>query len=295
MQQLQKRLATISTAHAALIFLLVGLLVVFYGYGVTQGQWHWHRFVDQLYSNLGIELVSISLTVLVIDGLNQRRHDRERKEELILQMGSPDKAFAVEAVRIIEQKGWLSDGSLEKAYLRGTNLSDANLSSADLHGAVLVESNLECVILMEADLHGAGLVDANLAGAVLSNVNLQDARLGKANLEDADLFEANLQCARLWSANLRGANLGSANLRDASLVDANLENADLTAANLSCADLSKANLKSACLDEIIVDNNTKLPDGTFWTLATDLTRFTNPDHAKFWRCEKPDSPAYRAN
>ena len=38
--------------------------------------------------------------------------------------------------------------------------------------------------------------------------------------------------------------------------------------------------------------DTRLPDGTHWTPDTDITRFTDPDHPRFWRSDDPESPAY---
>lgn len=70
------------------------------------------------------------LGVLVIDFANERGNTRERKEELILQMGSPNNDFAVEAVRILRLKGWLKDGSLEYASLIGANLQGAKIAHA---------------------------------------------------------------------------------------------------------------------------------------------------------------------
>src|SRR5690606_34681130 len=95
------------------------------------------QLVSDLYANGGAELLSIALTVLIIERLNRRRAEQERKDELILQMGSPDHAFAVEAARIMRQKGWLHDGSLQDADLVITNLKRANLGHANLQAAVL--------------------------------------------------------------------------------------------------------------------------------------------------------------
>jgi hypothetical protein len=63
------------------------------------------------YANVSTELGSIAITVLIIDSLNQRRMTRQEKAELVLQMSSPDNAFAQEAVRRLRARGWLKDGS----------------------------------------------------------------------------------------------------------------------------------------------------------------------------------------
>jgi uncharacterized protein YjbI with pentapeptide repeats len=137
-----------TVGRAAALFLILGVVIVGFGYGFTQeGAFDVRNFVHEIYSNLGIELVSIGLTVIVIEGLNRRAAIQERKEELILQMGSPENPFAVEAVRILRQKGWLKDGSLD-----GADLYKANLQEADLTNANLQEVNLEFANLQGANL-----------------------------------------------------------------------------------------------------------------------------------------------
>ncbi len=124
---------------------------------------------QQIYSNLGIEILSIAITVIVIERLNRREAERERKEDLIFQLRSPINGVAVEAVRRLQQKEW---GFKEDKSLQGANLFEANLQGANLS---------------EANLRGANLSEANLQGADLGMANLQGANLCMANLRDAKL------------------------------------------------------------------------------------------------------------
>jgi len=102
-----------------------------------------------LSANVSTDLASIAITILFVDALYQHRETEREKKQLILQMGSPDDAFAREAVRALRSHGWLQDESL-KWY---------NLRCANLQGADLVDANLQ----------GANLVDANLRGAKYNN------------------------------------------------------------------------------------------------------------------------------
>lgn len=153
-----------------------------------------------LFSDLSAELIGIAITVLVIDELNEYRAEQREKRALILQMGSPDNAFAVEAVRVLREHGRLTDGSL-----RGVNLARANLRRANLGGANLQEATLARVSLQESVLRRA-----NLQGAVLARANLQGATLTRANLQRVNLRDANLRGAILFGADLAGANLDGA-------------------------------------------------------------------------------------
>jgi len=110
--------------------------------------------VTDFYANISTELISIAITILVIDALNERRAIRQEKKNLILQMSSPTNAIAREAVRILRMRGWLTDGTL-----RGANLLRANLRKAYLERA-----DLQDVLFYKAELQGAYLQWSNLKG-----------------------------------------------------------------------------------------------------------------------------------
>jgi len=61
---------------------------------------------------LSNELIGIGITVLIIDNANELMKRREENRRLIPQMGSPDNAFVVEAVRQLRKRDWLKDGSI---------------------------------------------------------------------------------------------------------------------------------------------------------------------------------------
>ncbi len=149
----------------AVVALTAGVSIVVFGFLDTADVFDLRAFIAENYSNFGIELVSIGFTVLVIDGLHRHHDERERKRELILQMGSPDRDFAIEAVRILRLKGWLEDGSLEGAILAQANLQGAKMYKADLQGADLTEANLQQVTLFGVDLRGANLEAADMEEA----------------------------------------------------------------------------------------------------------------------------------
>ena len=242
--------------------------------------------IADLYANGGAELLGIAITVLIIEQLNRRRANRERKEELILSMGSDEKVIAKEAVRVLRLRGWLEDGSLRGANLRKANLTEADLQEANLSGVRLAEANLEGTnlelanlsgaymvlanltraYLSEANLNGANLENATLAGsglysAKLNGVILENAKLTAAILVSADLEEANLRAADLSKADLRGANLRRVWLNGANLANVNLCGADLTGANV---DMRIFAMRDDAEDAIKCDEDTILPNGEKW-------------------------------
>src|SRR5690606_22235625 len=100
-------------------------------------------------------------------------------------------------------------------------------------------------------------------------------------LQDAHLESTNLSGANLRLAKLVGADLRYANLEGATLRVANLSGTNLYFANLQGANLRWANLEGAILGEgreqVKLDQTTTLPDGTYWSPETDMTRFTHPE------------------
>ncbi len=125
---------------------------------------------DSFYANASTECISIALTVLIIDTLNERRQLSQLKAQLQREMCSADNSFARRAVSELAVRGWLYDGSLRGAHLVGANLAGVNLAGADL---------------ARTNLWGANLTGANLVGA-----NLEAARLDEAIYDQATIWPA---------------------------------------------------------------------------------------------------------
>lgn len=142
---------------------------------------------DDFYTNIGTELASIAITVLIIDRLHHHHDDETQRAALILQMGSPDHSFAIEAVRILAAHGWLKNGTLTHAQLGHANLEGVNLQDVSLIGTRLALANLQHAKLTRANLSQAVLKGADLKAACLRGTNLCGANLTDANLVDAKL------------------------------------------------------------------------------------------------------------
>lgn len=218
--------------------------------------------VDDLYANVAAEAMSILVTVLILDRLNERREARRelgrRKRDLIRLLGSRDNSIATEAARELNELGWLTDGTLKYATLRKANLGEADLLKANLQEAQLHSANLQ----------GADLGEANLQGADLGEANLQKADLFSANLQETNLSFANLWKANLWKANLQGADLMDTNLGGANLYLANLQEADLYSAYLQEAIVTPEQLRMVkSLRGAILPDKTQLPNDETWNQA----------------------------
>jgi hypothetical protein len=157
----------------------------------------WVGLALNLGTELGGAVVTFILLDLIIGGKERReaearkaRHEEQQrqlktereKEYLIQQLGSGINEVATRAAEELRVRGWLHDGSLQRARLNEANLRRADLRGADLRGAGLFRANLEGARLFKADLRGVHLVGANLQGAYLGQADLQGAHLAGANL-----------------------------------------------------------------------------------------------------------------
>lgn len=192
----------LTPGKAAVVLLVLGFIVIVVGYINQHPEgFNLDTAITDFYANLGTELLSIAVTVLVIDALGAQREANLEKRRLIREMGSTDNGIALRAVREIRAHGYLVDGSLRHADLMRANLQGAKLYSADLRGAALHNANLT-----RADLLGADLRRAILWGA-----NLRDTRLDLADLGGANMIWSNLEGAAVtrdqlkMASNLRGA------------------------------------------------------------------------------------------
>lgn len=205
--------------------------------------------------SLAPELAGISFTILVIDWFNEQRE----KRQIIRQLASHSNEFALDAVSIVREKGWLSDGSLHGANLAHANLKSADFSKADLRNANFQGANLEHTLFtceeseywLNPQLETMFLDNHELFGA-----NLEGANLNRAILNDAILAKANLMYTNLEYAYLINADLRKVNLRSARLWGAKIWNVDLRGADLSGADLDWTIFVNVTYDE-----HTQWPEG----------------------------------
>jgi uncharacterized protein YjbI with pentapeptide repeats len=225
--------------------MLAGLAVLTVGH-VHQHGWTWTGLIDDLYPNIGSELVGMAFVILLIDRFAARREDERRRHQLVRELASTDRGLTARAVIELDAHNWLYDDTLVGAQLSGANLAGARLERANLHTTILA---------------GADLTHANLSGARMTDANLADATLDRANLEMADLSGAILLQARLVRADAALATLTGANLEGANLQDADLTGADLQGADLRGADLTGCRLGRASLHGVRWNGATRWPAG----------------------------------
>ncbi|MEM6527452.1 MAG: pentapeptide repeat-containing protein, partial [Chloroflexota bacterium] len=201
-------------------------------------------------TNIFTQIISVITIIMILDWRMQQRHENMQYQQniqyVLRDLGNSDAISGMRGAREARAMGLLTDQSLEGADLQYANLAGADLSYAHLQRANLASADMTGTRLWGADLSIADFSDAVMPGT--------------------DLTNANLASAGFWGCDLRGANL------------------------------SGACLHTANLDEAQFDENTVLPDAKpvqrsadgatiydrYWTPATDMTRYTDMDHAEFW-------------
>lgn len=277
------------------------------------------QIIDNFYSNTVSELISISITILIIERLDELRSEQRKRIEIIEQMGSKVRTIALEASRLAKKYDLslrganlreaalirvdldgadLREADLGRANLTGANLVKANLKGANLEGATLKDAHMMFIILEDAtlknpngEIKGANLEGANLEQAKLRQSDLSKANLITANLKHSDasdakfiqtnLERANLERANLERVNFSKANLQGANLEKANLMGANLEGANLNDVNFRGTNLKNAVLKNCRLDKFIFDETTIWPEN--FTLNYTYIRNISEEEYKDWK------------
>jgi uncharacterized protein YjbI with pentapeptide repeats len=209
MSNLIKRLEKLSNRQVLLVLfgtsMLAALISGFFSSEGFSTDW-WMGYFD----NLSSEMLGAFLTFLLLEMI---LGTREEKEDLMLDLASKDNATALNALKKIQESGWLADGTLN-----GINLEFANLQGADMRQAIMQKVNLRL-----ANLQGAALIGADLQQSNLIYCNLQDTSLQLADLHDANFQDADLRGANLKKANMVNAKLDNASFdRETTLPDGEL-------------------------------------------------------------------------
>lgn len=221
--------------------LIIGIL------GYVDGPIPYIPWWDEFYKGIRSELIGIGAAVLIITNAGEVVTKKQEKERLTLQMGSPDNAFAIEAVRQLRTKEWLFDGSLIGANLDGADLTgaileNANLTSASLRDVKLTDAYLEGAKLNNANLADADLTDTNLLWVDLTDICMLNVKLNNSLIVDTSFTDADLRNVDMIGANITRGNFIRATMTNANLARANFSNVDLSNVNLGGADLSDTSL-----------------------------------------------------
>ncbi len=228
---------------------------------------------------LGV-IVSVIITVFIIDTINRRRDQHRREEDskvrLVRQVRSPEPVFVRNALHEIQ----------EQAMFRG--------EKSILQGEFLFGARWENVTLNYFNLKQSDMTDSTLKNALFFMAEMQRINLWISKMVDVGFLHSNLAESNLGNSTLVRVKMRTVNLQGANLELAKMEGIEIRNSNLTCTSLKGSDLKNAILEDNKYDENTILPDGSHWKEGTDLTRFTDPGHnCCFWRSPDPNSPAYR--
>lgn len=149
-------------------------------------------------ANIGTELFSISITILIIDRLVQNHEQHNLKMSLVSQMRSEHNILATDAARRIRDEGW-------KDELEGILLYYANLENSQLYDFNLKKSNLTYGNFRNANLNGAKLDHAQIDDADLSGAHLHATSFKSTSIRVIEPDRLVLKNARFLGADLTGA------------------------------------------------------------------------------------------
>lgn len=207
-------------------------------------------FTEGYSTNIYTEMLSIFVTILVIDRLNEWRNIQQLKKQLTREASSRDNSTALNAIDWLRAEKWLTidDDSL----LMGTKLSRANLENAYLY---------------EANLKNSNLYKCDLSHADLSRANMIDTFLHRAILDHTSLFNTDFRRAALGSVSLRGAKY---------IETARFDKQTILPDAVPLIDQDGKSIQNE-VGHFVYDK--------YWTPGTDMTRYTDTTHPDFWQPE----------
>ena len=174
---------------------------------------------DQLLPNVITDLLSVALAVFILDAMYRVRADAELRKVLVAKLGSKNNTVAIEAAHELDARGWLSDGSLNRAFLISANLDGISFTGADLRRVAFSFASLRDTTWYEADLQGAFFDGADLENARLST-HAVGLHFAEADLSGATFNNANLRGARVRDEQLvRAGSLWRATMPDGRTYD----------------------------------------------------------------------------
>lgn len=252
-----KEIASIWVEYKFVYQILGGLLLVGCGIVIGAGIFSEPDSRDSYLINLYTSVLSIVITVFVLDLLNKRRDEKQallrEKQDLIRDIRSSSNEVAKHAIFRLRNDYFLDRNVLVESFLFEANLAHADLSSLNLSYSFMYSANLEGANLLGCQLEHCNLRRSNLKKAKLTSTRMSNAQLSDSNLEYADLRAATLKNVDLMSTNLAHALLAESNLKGAILKGANLIGATVTINSF--------------------DETTVLPDGNLWNNKVDLSKY----------------------
>lgn len=254
----------ITPRKVAIGILLTGFAIFILGYLNQHPEGlNWRALTSDFYANLSTELLSIAITVLVIDSLNTYHESRAEKRRLIIEMGSSDNGIALRAIKIMRKEySYVTDGSLNRKDFSGSNLRGAELYSASLQGSHFHYADLAGVELYNANLKWAIFWRTNLEHAILTDADLSNAIFTYANLKNAKVTREQLKA----SYSLRGTILPSGKVYDGSFqLKGDIDNAKAIGIDTN-NHVSLANWYAIPYDEFnnSLDLQKEKPESTDW-------------------------------
>jgi uncharacterized protein YjbI with pentapeptide repeats len=239
-----------------IVFLVVGISLVFLN--KYPDNWKFSSFIKEYYANLSCELISIAITILLIDYLYEKKEKGATKKRLLRELGSEDRGFTSRALKELKELGSLTDGSLigldlSKANLSGLDFSNANLSKVNfenalLNGTVFKSANLDGTILNGAEMREANLENCSFTNTKMKKCNLYGALLNNSKITNVDLMKSNLELSELIDViiidtKLEDANLKLANLTRIKITNCHLLRTDVHSINAKNAKFERCDLK----------------------------------------------------
>lgn len=230
----------ISPAIIGFILLVLSILAITLGHIRQRGSFDVGLLLDEMWANVGAELASIAITVLIIDRIYRIQSERKEKALRESELRTQQQLYEYRLYRAATQaeKQVLLYEMCVRNLLEGINLAQLDLSGialgrlpagssidpfyplprheepktismrgANLSGCLLNETDFSHI-----DLRGAGFVRTQMNNTVFNNTDLRGAVFTFATLENVKMRGANIEGVLFYRSHISGLDLTDAKI-----------------------------------------------------------------------------------
>lgn len=263
------------------------------GYSISHNSFSVQNLFDYLSTNLGVELISVGLTVFVIERIYNKQQEKALFEDTMIAMRSGDNGIALQGIQKAYLKGFLDNGRLDNFIFEASNWQKAPLIRSKLRhvfifNAKMDEANIQLADFSHAHIESTSMsyidgMRCNLHKIELYSVDLKHAELRLSDVSNALFYQCNLEEVDFKNCNMKGTKFEASNLTKTYFRQCDLQDGMFDEVNLSGTTFLEANLTGCKFTNVVLGESTQLPDGSLWRNNGDLERFINPDASDYWQ------------
>jgi hypothetical protein len=246
--------------------------------------------IPDFFNSIFIEVISVVVTVGIIDRLNRNR-DKQAQDEIqrvlsanygqVTSMPESHKHFLEMVVRQLftgHETKWFD---LSGYMGHSIKINHATLSLFTIFDTTWKLSDFSHTCFKYCDLRESNFSDCRFVGSYFSKCRLGDLHAGTI---PSDFADVSFRDSVFEDSHMRSCRFNRVSFRDAKITNCSLVGSILNATDLQGADFTGSDLEGVHIGIVQCDSTTILPDGSCYIPSAGLAqweRFTKSAHPQF--------------